>query len=135
MSAKNISVGFLARHGFDLRNKLGSVLKPKFGFTSVSGILKAYQAAFGKISDIEDVLNDSKLSDLETTRNLIVHRPGLVDDEFKNRTGTTLKIGDPLIVSREQLKSLPDKAIEAGSVIFESVEGYLSSKTGKEKAD
>ena len=123
--AKSVSVGLLARYGFDLRGSLGTVLKSKFDFTSVTGILKAYRAACGRVSEIEGTLSHPSLSRLEATRHLIVHRAGIIDEEFKKRTGITEKIGDPLVTSKNEIEMLLNTSIEAGSVLLESVDRLL----------
>jgi hypothetical protein len=86
LSAKHISVGLLARHGFDLRDKLGFLLSDKFDFTGVSGIRTAYVSAFGKASVFDTMFNGQNIATLEATRHLIVHRAGFVDEEYKRRT-------------------------------------------------
>jgi hypothetical protein len=48
LDRKSISVGPVAKYGFDLRKSMGSLLRRKFDFTSVRGIAKAYDAAFGE---------------------------------------------------------------------------------------
>lgn len=52
ISRRQISVGLLAQYGFDLRDHLGTVLASKFDFSSVKGTKVAYEAAFGKDSEI-----------------------------------------------------------------------------------
>lgn len=62
LSAKHVSVGLLARHGFDLRDKLGLLLSDKFDFTGVSGIRVAYTSAFGKSSAFDRMFNEQNLA-------------------------------------------------------------------------
>jgi hypothetical protein len=75
LGAKHVSVGFLAKYGFDLRNRLGDVLGSKFDFTSVVGIREAYTAAFGLAESIKQILSNDLLMALEATRHLIVLPP------------------------------------------------------------
>jgi len=78
---KQISVDFLAKHGYNLSSVMGSLLKPKFDFTSVQGIEKAYRTLLGQPSVWTQGVHDS-LFVLEQTRHLIQHRAGIVDQKF-----------------------------------------------------
>ncbi len=76
ISKRHVEVGLLARHGFDLRGKLGTLLAEKFDFTSASGIQKAYKAAFGAEAEpLVHAITQHKLEEVEWVRNLISHLP------------------------------------------------------------
>jgi len=49
LSAKQISVGLLAKHSFDLRGKLGSLLAEKFDFTGVLVFARHTALHLGKL--------------------------------------------------------------------------------------
>ena len=80
LTSRHIPVGLAARHGFDLRRCLGTVLKSKFDFTGVSGIQKAYKIFVPNDEFIQKVLAQPELGELEATRHVIVHRAGRVDE-------------------------------------------------------
>lgn len=94
LSGLHIPVGLAAKYQFDLRRRLGTLLKPKFDFTSVDGIAKAYQKAFGEFPALEDL--SGELNELEHTRNLIVHRGGIVDEKFLRATNLKARQGKKL---------------------------------------
>lgn len=101
ITTKNVAVGILAQHGFDLRKALGTVLRPKFDFTSVSGIQHGYEAAFGKVARLFEIFGDKELTRLEVTRHVVVHRAGIVDREYVRRTDSNLREGQPIPVDDE----------------------------------
>lgn len=123
---RQVSVGLLARHGFDLRTKLGTVLAPKFDFTSVSGIRIAYATVFGKESTVGESLGEPALARLEATRHLVVHRAGIVDDEYIRRTLDAMRIGEPLQLTGTQVSQLANGAVGAGSRLLRALDLWLT---------
>ena len=126
ISARNVPVGLLAKHGFDLRKKLGTVLKAKFDFTSVAGIRDAHKAAFGDREALTRTLGDPKLSRLEATRHLIVHRSGVVDEEYIRRTNSTLSIGQALPLEEGEIADMVEATILAGCGLLAFVDECLT---------
>jgi hypothetical protein len=92
LSRRHIEVGLAARHGFDLRRCLGTLLKSKFDFTSFEGIEAAYKQAFGT----DELQGFQDLKELEQVRHLIVHRGGVVDEKFLRVTNLKARRGVPL---------------------------------------
>lgn len=99
---KQISIGLAARHGFDLRHCLGTILRQKFDFTGVTGIEKAY-GVFGPQEYLANIFADPTLRDLEAARHLIVHRAGRVDAQYKKRTKSTADEGAVLTFPLESV--------------------------------
>lgn len=100
ISRRQIDVGLAARHGFDLRRCLGTVLKPKFDFTKFGGITAAYTQTFGTCGDLEKYC---KLKELEQVRHLIVHRGGVADEKFLKLTKVKAKKNAPLPLPLSQI--------------------------------
>ena len=113
VSPKQISMGLAAKYGFDLRHCLGSVLKSRFDFTGVTGIRKAYKV-FGEDSYLNETLESSTLLELEITRHLIVHRGGVVDEEYRKRSKMNAELGQPLTLSEERVEELHGAMRAAG---------------------
>lgn len=127
ITGKHIAVGLLARHGFDLRDKLGTLLAPKFDFTGVSGIRSAYSAAFGKRTDLDEALFNPTLSVLEATRHLIVHRAGLIDEEYQRRTGDTTPVGQQIRLNGARISALSNAAVAAGCKLLQAIDNWFVS--------
>ncbi|HYF51040.1 MAG TPA: hypothetical protein VEJ63_16625 [Planctomycetota bacterium] len=69
-------------YGFDVRNRMGSILYDKFDFKSLCKIAANYELAFGKCKNrkrIENVFKNADLVQLEQTRHVLVHKAGIVD--------------------------------------------------------
>jgi hypothetical protein len=125
LSAKHVSVGLLARHGFDLRDKLGLLLSDKFDFTGVSGIRIAYTSAFGKSSVFDTMFNEQNLATLEATRHLIVHRAGFVDEDYKRRTKDNVPIGQQLHFDSARVCELVNSSITVCCKLMRQVDEWL----------
>lgn len=128
ITSKQVSVGLLAKHGFDLRDKLGTILAEKYDFTGAEGVRTAYAATFGKEQAIEAVLSAIPLRRLEAIRHLIAHRAGLVDSEFLRRTGETHPIGMPLRIDMKTLCELFNVASTTAITVLKFVDEKMSSK-------
>ena len=125
LSAKSISVGLLSKYSFDVKSKLGTLLAPKYDFTSVRGICRAYSAVFCK-EDMEKLLDDILLRELEATRHLIVHRSGIIDSEYNERTGQNLPEGRLLELSGSKVSELSNRGIKAVLDLLYYVDNWLS---------
>jgi hypothetical protein len=146
LDKKKIDVNLLAKYKYDLRNCLGTLLKGRYDFTGVSGIEKAYRAAFGKdVECLEAVLENYNLKlclravfenhalkFLEALRHIIVHRACIVDDEFKSRakrfekeTGMEFTIGQPFPFDGKLLTRLATAAIGAGCLLLVFVDTWM----------
>jgi hypothetical protein len=84
---KTLPLWQVQRHQFDLRNKMGTALKGQRRFDHLAGIREAYALAFFEMSDeIDEALRDDALDALNTVRNVIVHRSGVVDSQYERRS-------------------------------------------------
>lgn len=113
---KNVRITFLAKYKFDLRNRLGTLLRPRFDLNSLAGIRKAYRAVFDR-EKVDEIFQEPDLSVLEATRHLIVHRAGLVDERFQRRTKRSdfhAKLGSMLVLEEKQIARLLNAAVFAG---------------------
>jgi hypothetical protein len=135
LSEKQIAIWLLAKHNFDLRGSLGTLLKPKFDLTSLNTIRIAYEAAFGKCEDLDEIFEDRDLRLLEASRHVIVHRAGIVDEEFVTRTKTMnvgVAEGQMLPISGAWVATLVNAGIRAGSALVRFVDARLVSENTDE---
>jgi hypothetical protein len=85
--SKSIRLDLISQHGFDLRSKMGTLLRGKFDFSGLEGVREAYASAFDKSNtQIEKALSNKALDALSAVRNVIVHRDGRVDSDYLKRT-------------------------------------------------
>jgi len=99
LTQKEIKVGLLSKHRFNLTNVMGDLLRPKFDFTSVSGIEKAFRTLFGTawIGWDEELVKQLFL--IEQIRHVIQHRAGIADQKFIATTSGAYRVGERVCIT------------------------------------
>lgn len=123
ISRKHIEVSVLAKHDFNLQGKLGSLLADKFSFKTAEGITAAYDAAFGWVPgrpppNFTDLRH---LKGIEAKRHVIVHRGGIIDQEYITKTGSNpILLGFPLSLDQDactdDIRAILDEGVQLLSV-------------------
>ena len=85
-SGKLVRLDFLQANDFNLSSKMGTVLRERFNFQVLGGIQEAYLSAFAQPdSRVRSIFLDPVLDALASTRNVLAHRSGVVDEQFINQ--------------------------------------------------
>lgn len=111
----------LAAYGYDLSESLGTFLISKADLTSVPAIRDAYGALFPTATELGRKLADRRLWDLCQKRNLIVHRRGIVDQQYLANTSDTLPLGADLWISPSEVEDLLEAGLHIGTEIISEV--------------
>jgi hypothetical protein len=111
----------LATYGYDLSANLGTFLISKADLTNVPAIRDAYGALFPSATDLGRKLADRRLWDLCQKRNLIVHRRGIVDQQYLANTEDTLSLGADLWISPSEVEDLLEAALHIGTEVITEV--------------
>lgn len=129
ISSKHIEVAVLAKYGFDVKNKLGTILSRKFKFSSLEGIREAYAAAFQDRQAIDRILGGQELSLLESSRHLIVHRSGIIDEKFLKRNPTVCQNAEEVLNLDGHMVSRFGTAIgESGTRLLRYLDGRIQTE-------
>jgi hypothetical protein len=99
---KRLNLSSLQQYDYDLSEHMGTVLRYRYNFTVLDSIRDAYWQAFSK--DNEDVcgaIMDESLDAIAAVRNVIVHKAGIVDQEFINKTKRSLRLS--AVTSKQRL--------------------------------
>jgi hypothetical protein len=125
----------LLKYRFDIRGKMGSILRDQFVFGSLAEIRNAYLAAFDKRSArlVETAISDDSLDALHIVRNLLVHRAGVVDEEylklfisFKNIP--IAEIDERIVLDGEAVVGLVNPVVQKGLSLIRAVDTWLQWK-------
>lgn len=111
----------LAAYDYDLSENLETFLISKADLTSVPAIREAYGALFPSATDLRKMLADRRLWDLCQKRNLIVHRRGIVDQQYLANTGDTLPLGADLWIPPSEVEDLLEAALHIGTEVITEV--------------
>lgn len=93
---------------------LGSDLIARADLKNVSAIRKAYGALFPAADELQKLLGDQRLWNLCQKRNLIVHKRGIVDQQYLTSTNDTLAIGDELLVTPGEVEEMLEFTLNVG---------------------
>jgi hypothetical protein len=128
---KSIPLSQVERYKYNISDKMGTILSEKFKFDRLDGIREAYSLAFCNAADeVDAALTDRALDALSQTRNLIVHRAGLVDRRYYDQTKKlplALKgeIGAPILLDGEVIKALVEAGIDRCNHLIVAVDDWL----------
>ena len=120
-SAERVEWQTLATYGYNLSSRLGSYLISKADLKSVLAIRGAYGALFPAADELQKLLGDRRMWNLSHKRNLIVHKRGIVDQQYLDSTGDTLAIGDHLWVAPSEVEELLETILKVGTEIVRQV--------------
>lgn len=108
----------LSAHSFDLSSSMGILLSQKADLDDIQTIRETYAALFPDTAELNQRLSDERLWFLFQKRNLIVHRRGLVDQHYLDRTGDQIPLGQQLSVSPADIESFLNAALAAGEALI-----------------
>lgn len=132
---------FLQRYGYNLAEVMGTMLRQHGNviFTSLEEIRSAYVAAFWQHRDaIDSVLDDPVLDALSLARNLMVHKAGRCDEEYKRRAKNIqslprLELKQPFPVTGTLVKQLVEPAVYIGVKLVVAVDDWLTAHPDRTK--
>lgn len=126
LRGRYISLDYLAKHGYNISNKLGTALSYKFVFTSVNGIKEAYSSTFPKSANIRDALENKGIIALEATRSVVVHNAGVIDEDFCNKMNSSKsEIGKRLQLNTHKLFDYGNSSIDVVLRVMTAVSAIL----------
>ena len=114
----------LLAHGFDLSHKMGTLLSSYQDLSDLISIKTVLSALFGSAALSQGFAAES-LWILSQERHLIVHRCGVVDQEFRTNSNSQQKVGERLRVTPADLLKRIAAATEACLAMLEA-----ASRTG-----
>lgn len=129
-NSQSIGLHLLQRYHYDLRSSMGSVLRSIQRFDRLAGAREAYAQAFYKsYDDIDAALNDRCIDALNATRNLLVHRAGLVDDQYLRKCRylniPQAALGEEIVLDGEIVFNLVSPVIETSFKLMSAVDHWV----------
>jgi hypothetical protein len=91
------------QHGFDLSNKMGEVLKSLGNLDDLETMKAVFQVICPSSEALRVALAQPELWKLYQRRNLLVHRAGVVDKSFLEKTGEQFEVGAKLTFVSEDV--------------------------------
>ena len=128
-----IKLSMIAGNGWDLRNKMGTILRRRKSFTTLDGIRIAYSEAFSKqYKSIDATLHNSCFDELSTIRNIIVHKGSKADDKYlecSKRMSSLPKAqhGEKIFIDGGYLSYLISEVINNSLSLLMSIDDWIKS--------
>jgi hypothetical protein len=131
-SAKYVRLGQIQRHQFDLRSKMGTVLRGNRRFDHLAGIREAYALAFSKKhEDIDSCLMNPILDGLNAVRNVIVHRSGRADITYERKCrGLPIpqcREGEAVALDPRTIRDLMVRIIVCSNTLLSAVDDWIAT--------
>jgi hypothetical protein len=126
--SKLVNLNLIEFHRWDLRDKMGTILRRRYSFSRLEGIREAYACAFHEKSEqIDKALSNMSFDALSAVRNVIVHRSGIADDDYVRRTKYLPSIpqmekGAEILLDGELVAKMMIPIIDNGMHLIKSVD-------------
>jgi Mg2+ and Co2+ transporter CorA len=98
-SKKQITFDHIRSYGFDASRKMGDIAIEINPCSNIASIRSAFQLLLNQELNCHEEINSKEFYRLYKLRNIIAHRNGVVDKQYKDETGADAEIGERLIVS------------------------------------
>jgi hypothetical protein len=128
-----LPVKLLRKYKYDLKTRMGSVLRKKWDFARRVEAKEAYLKTFRKPSDkhvLESIFDDQKLIWMAAIRNSIVHDGAIADHEFtcqikRHPQLRTVKEGESIPLRGSLVREFIDAASQRGLELIKFVDDWL----------
>jgi len=127
---KSVGLHWLQRYHYDIGDKMGTIHRRTFAFDRLSGIREAYAAAFSRdFAELDHHLGDEAIDAVSHVRNAIVHRAGVADKEYDERTqaiaAPRAAVGQPIQFNGDSLSALLEPFISSARGLITAVDNWL----------
>jgi hypothetical protein len=129
--SKKIDLNDLQICGYEVRHKMGDILRSKYHFDSAAGIRKAYGDAFSEPPEtVHNILKDRSLKAISIVRNNLVHSGGVIDRdyyEFRSHLPVAAQgeINSEIALDGDLVVALTEPVIVAGQNLIKAVESWM----------
>jgi hypothetical protein len=130
--SKQVDLNFLHKHRYDVSEVMGTLLKTRYEFSRIEKIREAYKDAFWcEFPDVDTMVGDT-LYALACTRNLLVHKAGIVDEKFLRNTKrigifTGAVVGEELFIDGKLVAKFIVDTLTSGIALVRAVDDWLGA--------
>lgn len=144
-SVRSISVNDLRRYGYDVRGRVGTILKENFSFQTREGIRRAYRAVFADkpnrppsphAAELLDAINSKVIDEIAVVRNAIVHRAGVCDADYLSESEGLLGIpqvalGEPTPLDDRFVGGLVERSFKTATGLILAADRWVVANSDK----
>lgn len=120
-----LDIETLASHSFDLSKNMGDLLADGRALDKLATIKVVFKALSPNDTSLSAALDDRQLWTVCQRRHLIVHRRGIVDQQYLTATGDDRSVGESLDIVLNDIQDAMKVTIHAGTEILRVVGNEL----------
>lgn len=120
-SLKNIPIEKLLEYNYNLSNNMGDVLIENFEFSNLDIIKTIYKHLFNS-QNLNNKLNNNDFWLLYKRRNLIIHKGGIVDNQYLLSTSDNIPLGTKLYLTPTEIIKCIELVCEASIELKKEIE-------------
>jgi hypothetical protein len=129
-----IPLFYLSLSKFQIRDKMGTILRQakRVEFTRLVSAREAYSRAFNTKSGLIDAaMGNRSLDAINAVRNLIVHKAGIVDSEYKKQTTLPnipkAEVGESTSLDGQVVVDLIKPAVQSAIALILAVHDWIKT--------
>ena len=123
---KGFSVDLLAAHGFDLSERMGTILSTSQDMSDIGTVRDVFNELFPDASDLQRTLAIDDLYLLNKRRSLLVHRRGIIDQTYLDETSDKALIGTELRITPDYLAHCLILVRDSGNKLLEAMSAQFA---------
>lgn|GEM_PF-3290138 len=127
--SKKLDLNLLFKHDFNLAQKMGSILKERYHFSNENGIMTAFaDCLIYKPGQKKQITRNEALYQIEQKRHLIQHSGGIVDEDYRKKTHSALRVGERLRLTAKDLDDALIEITSAGFALLDRTDTWLENQ-------
>ena len=126
---KNISLEQLAERGFNVKSSMGELIVQQCDLSDISAMKGLFAALFPQNKNVSLILSSPKIWELSQRRHLIVHRRGVVDKKYIQKTGDKLELGIKINIEVKELGEYIKETTGAAEILMAACLSYPPQTT------
>ena len=128
---RSVPLDWIENHRFQVREKMGTILRLRFEFSKLSSTREAYACAFDRKSEtIDAALGHEAFEALNAIRNVLVHKAGKADREYVKRCSYLPMLpqtpeGQPVLLNGHIVTNLIRPCLEQAGNLMIAVDDWV----------
>ncbi len=133
IESKTVKLNDLQMHNYDVSKIMGNIHRKRFRWGVLEGIRSAYSSAFSKAwTEIQTAIEHRSLDALAAARNVLVHKAGIVDEEFNRKCKGWPAFANavpntPLMLDGFVVRDLLSEALQQTVNLLQAVDVWLDT--------
>ncbi|MEX2485947.1 MAG: hypothetical protein WED10_15350 [Brumimicrobium sp.] len=125
LDVKSIPTDILEKYDYNIKDHLGEIYAEQRDWSNLKKIQESIKKIWPEKDDLHIELKDKILYKINQRRHLIVHKKGLVDDQYNRSTSDNYVIGKEIPIKPKDLKDGLETIKEIGQKLLSKFNGGM----------